>query len=55
MRETQEMTSATSAKVTLQNGRSVPVAQPHPDRGPNNLCWLCVGFCDSLSANLGHR
>jgi len=44
-----------SAKVTVQNGWSVPVAQPHSDLGPNQLCWLCVGFCASLSADLGRR
>ena len=57
-REHQERTSDTSAKVTVQNGWSVPVAQSHSDFRPNQqsallaLCWLvlaCVLRCQLIS------
>ena len=41
IREHQERTSETSAKVTVRNGWSLPVAQLHPDLAPNQLCWPC--------------
>ena len=60
-REHQERTSDTSAKVTVQNGWSVPVAQSHSDFRPKpaissaGSVLACVGLCASLSADLGRR